>query len=84
MFQCLKMIVAIVKKIVEKCPLKFKIVRGLSALDPAVISYSTKLGICRIKDSLLEPLHDANRISASVAERAQAQYEVLCDDAKVP
>ncbi|KAL8163693.1 UNVERIFIED_CONTAM: hypothetical protein K2H54_038122 [Gekko kuhli] len=59
---CRNMVIAVVEKLIEISPLKFKMVRGLSALDPTIISYKPNLEITRI-GAVLEALHAANQIS---------------------
>ena len=68
--------------ILERSPIKYKIVRGLSSLDPNVVLLQPKLGVSRIK-IILEVLHESRWITDSVAEIAKNEYNMLCKDAQV-
>ena len=70
------MVVAVVEKLVERSPLKGKMVRGLSALDPTIILHKPNLGITRI-GAVVEVLHEANQINDTVVEKSKQQYIIL-------
>lgn len=80
-YECQKILVAIVKKLLDKSPLKYTLVKGLTSLNPQIIYQQPSLGQTRM-ESVLETLHAANRISENVADRAKAQYSSLCCEAK--
>jgi len=68
------------EKILERCPLKYKPVQGLSSLDPSIIFHQLE----KVKQRfglLLEALYINNRITDSVADKSKAQYTLLCSEA---
>lgn len=79
--ECQKLLISLIDKFVERSPLKYKVVRGLSALDPSLILLQPDVGVSRMK-CLLEALYDANRLMDSTAEKAKSQYLLLCSEAK--
>lgn len=62
--ECQKLLISLIDKFVERSPLKYKVVRGLSALDPSLILLQPEVGVSRMK-CLLEALYDANRLMDS-------------------
>lgn len=78
--ECQKMLKALIAKLVERSPLKYKTVRGLSCLDPAMILLQPDCANLRMK-CLLGVLYEANRVSENVAEKAKNQYSLLCTEA---
>ena len=55
---CLKFYIGIVSKLRERSPLRYKLTRAFSALNPAIIYYSPYLGKNRMNE-LLVILHDS-------------------------
>lgn len=80
--ECRKLLIAIIEKLKERSPLKYLLVRGISAFDPYIIKHKPKNGIQRIEIAL-QCLHNANRIHADVAEKAKQQYIDLTNSANV-
>lgn len=80
--QCRELLVAIVEKLKERSPLKFLIVRGVSALDPFIIKHKPKIGIQRFQVALQCLVH-ANRVEDDVAEKAKQQYINLTNAANL-
>lgn len=80
--QCRELLIAIIEKLKERSPLKYLLVRGISALDPFIIAYKPKNGIQRIEVAL-QCLHHANRIHSDVAEKAKQQYIDLTNAANI-
>lgn len=78
---CQKIVQTMCKKIIDKSPLKYKIVRGLLSLHPSMILNNPAVGITRF-NIVLEVFHDANRVSESVAEKAREQYRSFCANVK--
>lgn len=80
-YDCQKILINLTKKLIEKSPLKYKLVRGLSSLHPSIILNNSSVGLTRFK-IILEILHNANRISEVVAEKAKNQFSSFCTAAK--
>lgn len=70
---CRNIIIAAVKKICERSPMKYSVVLHLSSLAPRNILQNNQLYISRFKN-LLQDLYEANIIIDSVAQNAQKQY----------
>ena len=68
------------EKILERCPLKYKPVQGLSSLDPSIIFHQPEQGKQRFA-LLLEALYTNSRVTDSVADKAKAQYTLLYSEA---
>lgn len=79
--ECQKILVAVVTKLLDKSPLKYRLVKGLTSLNPHIIYQQPSLGQTRM-EYVLEALHEANRITENVADRAKAQYISLCCESK--
>lgn len=60
------MVKAVVEKVIERSPLNFKMVHGLSALDFIIILYKPNHRITRT-GAVLEALHAANQINDTIA-----------------
>ncbi|GBN53613.1 hypothetical protein AVEN_197773-1, partial [Araneus ventricosus] len=78
---CQKILQNLAQKIIDKSPLKYKLVRGLSSLHPSVMLNNSSIGLTRF-NIVLEVLHNANRITETVAERAKDQYVSFCSVVK--
>lgn len=61
------------RKLAERSPLKYPLVRGLSALKPATMATSSTVAIKRFKVCLTK-LVSANRITSTEADQAEAQF----------
>lgn len=79
--QCKDFLVATVEKLKERSPLKFPMIRGLSALDPFIIRHKPDIGTQRIQIVIMS-FHCCNRINDDVAEKAKQQYVNLTNAAK--
>ena len=64
---------ATVAKIIERCPLKYKMIRALSSIQPSLISSSHSLAKQRM-DVCLKMLLEINRITATTADLAKQQF----------
>ncbi|XP_049518510.1 uncharacterized protein LOC125943340 [Dermacentor silvarum] len=64
------------KKIVERSPLKFKLTRGSSSLDPAC-ALIPELGERRLTDAL-EVLTEHQWMTGAEADRAMRSYKLVC------
>ncbi|GBL76766.1 hypothetical protein AVEN_53439-1 [Araneus ventricosus] len=65
---CQNILQNLAQKIIDKSPLKYKLVRGLISLHPSVMLNNSSIGLTRF-NIVLEVLHNANRITETVAER---------------
>lgn len=77
--ECQTILIKVTEKLLEKCPVKYKTVQGLSSLEPDVIFNQAEQGKLRL-NILLESLYSANRITDIVAEKAKSQYNILCSE----
>jgi hypothetical protein len=77
--ECRNFLLGTIKKIVERSPLKYKLVRALSALDPSLQQKNPELAQTRMK-CILQTLHEHNRISDSLAEKAKCQFRSFCTE----
>jgi len=74
--ECFNFIKEIFGKILERSPLKFKLItRSISCFSPHIIQL--KLAISRIK-SLLNIFVDNRRMSSNSAEQCRKQFSELC------
>lgn len=78
--ECQRIFIKMTQKLLEKCPMKYKAVQGLSSLEPNMIFNQPEQGKTRV-NLLLEALYTANRITDSVADKAKYQYNLLCTEA---
>jgi len=78
---CVAFLKATALKIIERSPIKYKIVRAISCLSPSTILRSQTISESRMKD-LTQYLYDKNRISAVAADRCKLQFGVLCTRVK--
>ena len=69
------------QKLIDKRPLKYKLVRGLSSLHLSIVLNNSTIGLtqCNI---VSEVLHNANQISQTAAEKAKGQYTSFCTAVK--
>lgn len=79
--ECQTLLINLIAKLLQRSPMNYKVIRGLSSLDPSVILLQPEVGCSRMK-CLLEALYNANRITDGLAEKAKNQYSSLCNDAK--
>ncbi|GBO24527.1 hypothetical protein AVEN_31721-1 [Araneus ventricosus] len=69
------------KKLLLRVHSNINLVRGLSSLHPSVMLNNSSIGLTRF-NIVLEVLHNANRITEIVAERAKDQYVSFCSVVK--
>jgi hypothetical protein len=77
--ECLEFLAKMSQKLIERSPIKYKLVRALSCLSPAMILNNHVLSQKRM-ETLLQCLHDSNNISAEVADKAKGQFLKLCSN----
>ena len=78
---CISYLVAVVSKLKERGPLKYRIVHVLSSPSPQIIYSSPNLGRKRFEE-LLTCLNEQKWVNASKADTATSQYDELCRIAK--
>ena len=74
---CQQFLVASIKKLLDRCPLKYKATKGISCLNPFTVLHNRSTSEARMND-LLVLLHQLNRITSDVADNAQAQFAAFC------
>lgn len=79
--QCTEFLSATVVKLLERCPVKYGIVRAISCLVPSTIANNQTLAEKRMTD-LVQTLYETNHISAVTADTAKSQFAALMVDAK--
>ena len=72
-----KFIIALIDKVVERSPLKYKATRTISCINPSLILYNRTTSETRMTD-LLQMLHDLGRITSTEADDVKAQFSELC------
>jgi hypothetical protein len=73
------MLVAICQKLIERCPLKYKLTKAISAFSPFVIHKSATQALQRL-DLLLGILHEKCHVSGTIADQAKRQFQLLVQD----
>ena len=76
-----KFIIALIKKMVERSPLKYKATRAISCISPSLILYNRMTSEARMTD-VLQILHDLGRITSTEADDAKAKFSELYASAK--
>lgn len=71
---CQTFLITVTQKILERCCLKYTIVKGMSALNPNLILFNRKGAFTRFK-TLLQELHDLGKIDSLISEKSQQQYQ---------
>jgi len=79
--QCIEFLSATVAKLIDRCPLKYGIVRAISCLVPSTVANHQMLAERRMA-TLAQTLYDTNHISALTADKAKSQFAALSLDAK--
>lgn len=76
---CKSFLLAMSRKLLEKCPLKYALVRNLGCLDPRIMAREKEKATTQMK-RVVTILNDANRIEGS-CEDVLSQYSDACDAA---
>lgn len=76
---CGTMFIATCKKLIERCPLKYKLTKAISAFSPFIIYKSRTQALKRL-NSLLTILHEKRHISGTIADQAKRQFQILVQD----
>ena len=64
-----------IKKIQEKSPAKYKLVRNAACLNPVVMSSMHPESLQKIFDSIVDTIHKNKRIISKDADPAKEQYD---------
>ena len=75
--ECLDFFIGVVRKLQERCPLKYKLTRAVSSLNPNLIYSNAQLAKKRMTE-LLTILHEAKLIGVSTSDPADLQFQELC------
>lgn len=78
--ECMTFLSTLVRKIVERSPLKYPVVRAISCLVPSTVSSCRSLAEHRMKD-LAQIMYDKGIITAVTADRSKCQFIELCSQA---
>ena len=68
------------EKLVEKCPLKYKVVVGLSSLSPIQMSHVHAKSLTKWFSKLMGILIDLGHVSSESADKPKRQYSRLIDN----
>ena len=71
------LLVRVIEKLRERCPLKFKMTRSISCLSPTEISLLKPELMKTRFSSLVQFLHDDGMVASIAAEKAEKQYSQL-------
>ena len=82
--ECRDFLVAIVKKIMDKSPLKFALARNLSFMDPREMGSTAKEKNLEKCKAVLRQLNEANRVSDKDVDEILQQYGHYIDETVVP
>ncbi|KAH8027889.1 hypothetical protein HPB51_011119 [Rhipicephalus microplus] len=77
--ECILFIKACSAKIIERSPLKYKLTRGASCLNPAVSAASVEAGQKQLNIAL-EVLREHGRLTGLQGERASRSYAQVCSN----
>ena len=73
-YECKQIIIKILIKLAERCPLQFSLVRVASSLDPQKMVQSSSTASLRFK-KLADNLCTLNKISSKIADNAKFEYD---------
>lgn len=79
---CQKFLVAAVKKLFERSPLKYKATKAVSCLNPLNVLHNRSTSEARMCDLLLL-LHSLNQITSEVCDAAQTQFSIFYANASI-
>jgi hypothetical protein len=66
------------KKIIQRCPIRYPIVKAISCISPSLISCKTDIAKARMQ-KLLNILVDSRNLSSNQAESCHRQFNELCE-----
>ena len=78
--QCKLFLLRATEKMLEKCPLKYRIVRCLKCLNPQQIAASLTQSV-KLFEKLLHCLIDANRVKEADADNLKREYQLFLTNA---
>lgn len=76
--ECIEFMSSTTAKIVERSPLRYRIVRAMACFVPSTISNNRVLAESRMKE-LVQILYNKNHITAVTADKSKMQMSSLCD-----
>ena len=74
---CRKLLISLMKKLFERCPLKYKLTLALSSLSPIQISSVSEKYLKKRFTMLVEHLYDCRHITRDTGDKAVKQYNAL-------
>jgi len=77
-------LIKLVKKIMEKSPLKYSLARNMSSLDPREMGNAAKESNMKKFKTVLTTMNEANRVADNEVEELLQQYSKYIDDTVVP
>lgn len=79
--ECQKFLLAVASKIAERCPLKYKLTRGIGALSPTKIKVIDDDGdvdlLCKRFEICIDELYNTKRVTASLADKCKQQFRAF-------
>ena len=72
--ECVTMLLKIVEKMVERCPLNYSVVRNATCLVPVEMINSSEECVLRA-NRLIQKLFDLNILSATVSDKGKQEYQ---------
>jgi hypothetical protein len=79
--QCLLFLQHLTSKLVEKCPLKYQLVKGATCFNPEIMLSET-LRVARVSTAL-NVFVEKKRVSAASADKVKRAYSSLCEQQAV-
>jgi hypothetical protein len=79
--QCLLFLQHLTSKLVEKCPLKYQLVKGATCFNPEIMLSET-LRVARVSTAL-NVFVEKKRVSAASADKVKRAYSSLCEQQSV-
>lgn len=80
--ECRSFLQKMTLKLIERNPLRFKLVRGISCLSPNIISTSSSLITGRL-DAALEVFMDCSQISSATADKVKTEFGAFISSSHV-
>lgn len=78
---CRNFLIATLRKILERSPIRIEMIRAVSSLSPAEITTSAQTA-CRRFDVCVQTLYACNRITSTVADQAREQFGEIVESAR--
>lgn len=78
--ECSEFLSALTHKLIEKCPIKYRLTRAVSCLIPSAI-LTSPTSCERKMNTLVEIMYLSNNITAIIADKIKGQFQTLCSSA---